>query len=143
MTQNKRKPSETTASDHKEKAAQVNRKRKERVQKKTSDLRKKIKLEKEILSRCIGPIDNIHYKTAPIVPKKSSKRKGIKIEVSGVEYTNLAEFIYTLKGCTDRVNDYPYALSIWNKVNRSLKKSDEGVYFLSHQKETFNIHLIA
>ncbi len=73
-------------------------------------------------------------------PTKKARRGGIRVEVKGCEFDNLSEFVYTLKGCEDRKADYRFALSIWNKINRKLKK--DGTFTLTHMTQSFVINSI-
>lgn len=139
---NNTKPSESTAADHQEKADQSNQKRKDRVNKKN---REKRVYNKEVVdcwneAHKINETMNEAIKTPKKEKKKVSKKGGISIEVAGKEYKNLSEFVYSLEGCENRKEDYSYALSIWTKINRNLKK--KGSYILNHQKESFEINLI-
>jgi TPP-dependent indolepyruvate ferredoxin oxidoreductase alpha subunit len=123
-----RKPSEVHANPEllKIKAAQANARRKERLDQKKADenVRHREEMRAKRAAEEAEPI-----KEEPVKQEKSTKKGGIKIIMNGVEYKTLTDAVIILPGCSNQRGEdglhSHFTVSMWNKINRQLKKTGE------------------
>lgn len=121
MTSYKKKPSQTNSEDIKNKANEVNRKRRERVAKKKAEKAQYDSIINDCWDEAHKMNDEFNSKKEAPKKPKSFSNKPIKVVCDGIGYESINA---ALRGAEpeDWGQETDYRRSCWTKINRNLKK---------------------